>query len=759
MLIRKLFRTMRQYRAQFISMVIMVTLGIGMFVGFNMEWAGIERNTSSFFEKSGFADYRLISETGYSENVFKKVANIKGVEAATRFLSANTDVLEGNGDSLALCITTNFDVSGFVLISGEEYNALDKDGIWISDQYAEKNKIKLGDEVTMLYGNYRIKGKIRGLVKAAERMICVRDETQLMPDFKTYGFAYISPVMYEDVVGFDYYPQINVISNLSKKEITEAVDKALGRTTAILTKDEIVSYAEAEGEIKEGKTMGSILPALFLLIGLLTMVTTMHRLTVKEKTQIGTLKALGFHDSSIIFHYTSYAFMVSVIGAVLGIGMGFGIARYIMDPNGTMGTYLDMPEWDLVFPWFCYVAIAVIIFALTLVGYFSVRKMLHGTAADALRPYMPKKVKALFIEKTKFFHKLSFGSRWNMRDIVRHKSRTAMSLIGIIGCSILIVASLGMRDTMDEFLSMYYDTGLNYSSRIFLSEDASDAEKNSIIEKYHGDYGAAVSVKMDDKTVSLDIYDLSHDSIRFSNEDAQSIKLKDNGAYLCMRLAERFGLKEGDTFKISPFGTDETYELAISGVFRSVSENIVITNRYADKIKIPYAVDSVYTDIQKNDIPVNNIIKSVQSKQMIVDSFETFTDIMDVMIYILVGGALLLGIVVLYNLGTMSYTERYREMATLKVLGFRDKKIGRLLIGQNFILSVIGVIVGIPLGALTLAYLMEALAGEYEMIMVIEAPTYFVSVLLTVGMSLFVSLLVSRKNRKINMVEALKGME
>ena len=385
--------------------------------------------------------------------------------------------------------------------------------------------------------------------------------------------------------------------------------------------------------------------------------------------------------------------------------------------------------------------------------------MLAGTAADALRPYTPKKVKPMLIEKTKFFHNLSFGTRWNMRDIVRHKSRTAMSLIGIIGCTILIIASLGMKDTMNSFLNIYYDNGLNYSSRIFFTETATDEQKREIINKYEGDFGGSVSVQVEGKTVSLDIYDITRDKIRFVNDNDENFTLGDDGAYICMRIAEKFGLKKGDSFSVSPFGTDDVYNLVVAGLFRSVSENVVITDKYAAKTGIPYVIDSVYTDVVKSDIVQSDAIKSVQSKQMIMDSFEVFLSMMDMMVYLLVGGALLLGIIVLYNLGTMSYTERYREMATLKVVGFRDKRIGKLLAEQNLVLSVIGIIIGVPLGALTLSYLLKVLASEYEMKMAISVVSYLITAALTIGMSLLVSLLVARKNKKIDMVEALKGQE
>lgn len=385
--------------------------------------------------------------------------------------------------------------------------------------------------------------------------------------------------------------------------------------------------------------------------------------------------------------------------------------------------------------------------------------MLKGTAADSLRPYTPKKMKPMLIERTKFFHRLPFGTRWNMRDIVRHKARTAMSLLGIVGCTILVLASFGMKDTMNAFLEMYYDNGLNYSSRIFLSESASDDDRKKIIDKYNGDSGGSVSVQLSEKTVSLDIYNISHDKIRIMDENTDEIDIKDDGAYICMRIAEQFGLKKGDSFEVSPFGTDDVYTLKVEGIFRSVSENIIISDKYADSLDIPYKIDSVYTDTEKADIASTDIIKSVQSKQMIMDSFESFLSIMDTMIYLLVGGAMLLGIIVLYNLGAMSYTERYREMATLKVVGFRDRKIGRLLSGQNLALSVLGILIGMPIGALTLSYLLKTLASEYEMKMSIGFSSYLFAALLTIGMSFLVSLMIAMKNRKIDMVEALKGQE
>lgn len=759
MLLRKLWRTMGTYKAQFISMIIMIALGIGIFIGFNIEWYSLEKNTDSFLRETNFADYRIVSESGFSADDVQNVLSVDGVKAASRFISVNADVKERDGDSIALTVTENPDVSSFITVDGDGYDPDSTDGIWVSKKYADANGIAVGDTLTFVYRNAEITGKVCGLIRAGEYLICVRDETQLMPDPDTYSFAYISPAMMKDALGFEFYPQINVISDTEKKDFCERIDSAFGKTMLILSKDENISYSGASGEAEEGKTMSTVLPVMFLLIAVLTMVTTMHRLAAKEKTQIGTLKALGFKNRRILAHYTSYALMIGLIGSALGIALGFGVAYFIMNPSGSMGTYLDMPSWKLSLPWFCWIVLVGIIALLTVIGFLSVRKMLAGCAADSLRPYTPKKVKPLRIEKTAFFHRLGFGIRWNLRDIMRHKSRTLMTLIGIVGCMIIAVGSVGMRDTMNEFLDVYYDGATNYASRIYLSEDATDEERSALCEKYGGDTSASVSVQLEEKALSLDIYKITHDTVRFPSAKKGYTSLENDGAYICMRIADEFDLAAGDTFTVSPYGSDEKYSMKVNGIIQSVSESIVITDEYAESLGIPRTVDSVYTPVQKAEIPSDGAIKSVQSKQAIIDSFDTFTEIMDLMIFVLIFAAVILCTVVLYNLGVMSYAERYREMATLKVVGFKDKKIAKLLISQNLWITFVGVLIGLPGGYLTLSVLMKLLASEYEMRTVIGPLTYAVSIILTFGVSLAVSVMIAAKNKKIDMVEALKGAE
>ena len=756
MLTRKLIRTMWNYRAQFLSMVIMIALGIGVFIGFNMEWYSIEKNIDYAFSQTGFSDYRLINKTGFSEDELNNIISIDGVENATRYLSVNTTVKDSK-NIITLTVTTNKDVSGFMVISGNDYDKNSTDGIWISDQYANKNNIKLGDNLSLVYKSTEFTGKIKGFIKSGEYLIYIPDESQVMPDFNTSGFAYISPAMLKNTLGYEYYPQINVISNLDKKEFSERANSALGKTTLMLSKDETVSYSEAMGESNEGKTMGAILPVLFLAIAILTMITTMHRITSNEKTQIGTLKALGFKDKTIKWHYTSYALMIGIIGSLLGTIIGYGLAYYIMNPNGAMGTYLDMPKWNLYMPWVCIIIIVLINAFLTFVGYLSVRKMLKGSACETLMPYIPKKVKNLKIEKTRLWNKFSFGTKWNLRDIFRHKARSFMTLVGVFGCVLLIVASFGMKDTADAFIDVFYNKAINYETAINISESATNEEALEICSLYNGDWASKSSVQVEDKTLSVEIYNIQNDYVRFVNDEMQFIELSDDGVFVCQRIAKGYNLKVGDSITFSPYGTNNTYIAKIVDVNNSMSESISMTPNYASKIGLEYKINVIYT--QEKDITGSDVVSSTLTKASILKSFDTFMDVMDKMIYLLVVAAVLLGLIVLYNLGVMSYVERYRELATLKVVGFKDKQIGKILISQNLWLTTLGIIIGIPVGIGVLDFLIKALAKEYEMSLCLGPATFIVGIVATLAVSLLVSFLISRKNKKIDMVEALKSAE
>ncbi len=772
-LLKKLLRTAWSYKAQFISMIIMMTLGIGIFLGFNMEWKTIEVDVSNFFEDTKYADFRLYSETGFTKDDLEKIASIDGVDAATRYLSVNLDVKGEDKRALAVDVSENYTVSTFALMSGAEYDETG-DGIWLSDKFAGLNGIGIGDTLTLEFQGMEIEGEVVGLIKSGEHMICVADSNQVMPDFNTFGFACISPAKLNGILkeraglpedaelpdgALDrVFSQINLRSGMEKAELEDAVKEKLGRTLMVVPKGDHAVYKEAMGEATEGKTMGSILPVLFLAIAVLTMVTTMHRIAAKEKTQIGVLKALGFKNRKILLHYSFCGLFIGIAGSALGALLGYFVCKLVMSEDGMMGTYFDMPDWTAATPAFCYPVIAGTVLLLALISFLSIRSQLRGTAADALRPYTPKKMKKTFLERFPFFEKLNFATKWNVRDLARHKNRFAMTLVGIVGCMILLVGGLGMRDTMAGFLDLLDNGVSHYATKVNLVENTDPGRATQLITELDADWESYSGISIGGDTATLDI--VHNEKGRFSviDEDNEPIDLRDDGVYLCLRLADK--AKVGEYIEFSPYGGKDTYRVKVVGYNRSImTESITMTDKLAEELGIEYSVSALYTEKSSDAVPSSELISRKQDKGQLMDSFSSFVQIMDSMVLILVIAAVILGTVVLYNLGVMSYVERSRELATLKVLGFRSRKIGRLLISQNVWLTVIGVVLGLPAGVGVLYWLLTALAPEYELKLMLGPLTYAVSVLLTFGVSLFVGWTVARKNRKIDMVEALKNAE
>lgn len=753
-LFKKLLRTLGKYKAQFISMIIMIALGAGVFLGFNIEWYSIDRNTKKYFENSNYANFRVYSQQGFSSEDIDTIKQIDGVDEATRWLSIKVSVV-GKDANLALNAVENYGISKFYLTSGENYNK-NSNGVWLSDQFAKANNYHLGDEISLQYVGTPATLEIVGLIKSAEYMVCV-DENQVMPKYKDYGFCFVTPTTIENIFGTAFFNQVSLNSNLQKEQLESEINQALNKTLLLLSLDENQSYLAAKGEAEEGQTMGAILPVLFLLIAVLTMITTMHRITKHEKTQIGTLKALGFKDKTILAHYTSFGLIIGAVGCLVGVLIGFGIAAIVINPKGMLSTYFDWPEWKLYTPWFCPIVLLLIVGLLTFISFITVKNILKGMPAETLRPYEPKQIKATKLEKTKMWKNFSFGFKWNYRDTIRNKTRSIVTLIGVIGCVILIVASLGMKDSMALFMQNL-DKSMNYKNKINISETATTEQIEQVKNSYVSDSVAVKTIEFEKEAINLEIYNISHDYIKFFDKNNKELKLADDGVTICLRLADT-GIKVGDIIKFTPYGSKVEYSVRVANINRSaINKSITMTETYANTLGIDFKTTALFTDAD-NINQTLTAISSVQDKDKLIESYTNFLQIMNTMIVILIVAALGLGIVVLYNLGVMSYTERFREFSTLKVVGFKDKQISKLLISQNVWLTVIGTLLGLPAGFGVLYWMVKALAGEYELKVLVHFSSYTIAVLLTFGVSILVGLLISKKNKHINMVDALKDKE
>ncbi len=757
MMFKKFLRTVWNYKAQFVSMILMITIGAGAYFGFNISWYSIDRNLEKYIETSGYADYRLYRSEAFSKEDIEAVKNITGVQNASRVLSEKLNIKASDNILSVFCLE-DYEVSRMTVTKGAQYDE-NKKGMWLSDEFAEKNNIRVGDVIEVSYLGFNIDCEVLGLAKSMEYLVCISDENQLMPNYEKYGFAYISPAKLYEELETEYYPQINIISDLSKDELEDKLRSVLGENIYVTSMEEHVSYRGAINEISDGKILGTVLPIFFLIIAILTMITTMHRITDKERLHIGTLKSMGFTDHEVFKHYMLYGLVSGVLGCICGWAFGFALTRIILTDKGLLSKYLDFPSWELHIPARCFVVCIIIVLLQVLVCYLSLKRMLKGTVAGIFRNSVNKNsIKVAKIEKSRLWKHFSFTIKWNIRDALTHKLRLLMSFIGVLGCTIMLITAFGLKSSTKELIEFIDEDVYNFETRINMASMVNNKRITEFADKYDGDWSAKTYSLVNGENTNIYIYEISHDTVRFVDDKNNAVALKDTGVYVSTNF--KSDIEVGEYIKIKPYDSEKSYKVKVQGFIRPViGKSITMTAKFAESIGYEYDISSVYTNLPQEDIEKEKIVLDVLEKEGIISSYKSFIGILNIMIGILGVCAVLLGMVVLYNLGMMGYIERSRELATLKVIGYKDKEITRILVTQNLWTTVFGIIPGLPLGRKMLEILLSLLSTEYEMKTVISAKDYVLAILITAVVSVLITGFVANKNRYIDMAGAMKDNE
>lgn len=751
MLKRKIIRTLLNYKAQMISMLLMIILGVGIFLGCNIEWYSIKTNRTNYYEDTGYPEYRIYKDS-FSLDELQYVKDFSDVKYATRALTTLGSL--NNNTYLMLNVLEDCQNIKPFYIDGEVYSN-EADGIYLSDLYAKENNIKLNDYLDIEAEGFKIHEPVKGLIKSSEYLICLKDSFQLLPNYKEYAYCYLSPKMITKYLGQAFYNTVYASSKLSTSDFEAKALNALGASITVLSYQDETGYSGSNGEIEEGKTMALLIPTAFILIAVLTMVTTMARISTNERIQMGVLKSLGFKRKKIARHYSLYGLIIGIIGTLIGCVLAYGIAYYIINPKGPMSTYLDFPSWHLYMPWYGVLIVILLPITLGIISYLIVNSELKGTACETLKPKREKAVKASYIEKTKLFSKASFQTKWNIRDMLRHKARTIMSIIGVLFSTVLIFACMGMRDTVIDFKNTLYNENYNFENKLTLNSQISNTKALDLASKYEADYEANVAIKLNNKTVVLSIINNSHNLLGIVDEKENRLELKDGGVYVCRRIKDD-GYKINKEIDFNLYGSKEIISSKVIGVCLSMTEGIYMTENTANELGISYKIQTLYTNL---NAMVDSNVSSITTKTELLSAFNTMMEMMDSMIWILILASAILAVVVLYNLASLGYIEKIREMSTLKVIGFTNKKIAKILVVGTIWITVMGLIIGLPLGAYLLDILLRALAGEYEMNMAFGYLSYIVGIVVPFLVSLVTIYLISKKTKKLDMVSALKERE
>ena len=734
----------------------MAFLGVFVFSGVGGESVGLEVNVDNFYNDTNMADGWIYSN--YINDLFLYQVDCLGATTQMeRQLVVDSIADFKNDPEITLHFVENNTISKFYLIEGKKLDIKDEDGVWLDKSFADAKGLKPGDNITFEFEGYEIEKEIRGIGYSPE-YVYHASASSVIPDFNKIGFAYMSYKAFpEDTVPYNV---LNVKFEGTPENYNDLLSYHMdGYYNSFVERSEHVSVSQFSEEIDQHKMMADIFPVVFILIAMLILLTTMRRIITHQRTQIGILKASGFKNISIILHYVSYGFWLVLAGSILGLIIGPMTLPQLFTPS--MSATYKLPSWDPAWSMnFVYVAALMVVLSLA-VSYYSVKNISDEKPADTIRPKVPKVSSSGFVEKLAIWKRLSFNVRWNWRDAKRNKFRALMTIIGVIGCTALLVCAFGMYDGMNDLKEWEFNQINHYDSKLIIDEDATQAEIDKVADEVNGDklMESAIEIEHDSVKKSGSLTVLNHtDLVTPTDYDWNKVEIGDDEVSISQKMADLLDVGVGDTVKWHIMGSDKWVKTKIDKIHANpTSQGFVMSADKLEDLDLNYSATSIVTEEHVNK--TYDGIKSTNSIKDMTSSWDELTEAMWLLIYILIFFASLLAVVVLYNLGLLSFTEIEREIATLKVLGFKTRALRKLLLTQNLWFTAIGFLVGLPVGYYILAIMWESSGDSFYILPSISLSNFILSAVITFALSILVNLMFSRKIKKLNMVESLKSGE
>ena len=555
----------------------------------------------------------------------------------------------------------------------------------------------------------------------------------------------------------------------------------------VLDRDYIASYVDYGQNAERIGAIGRVFPVLFFLVAALVCLTTMTRMVEEERTQIGTLKALGYSRGNIAAKYILYALISSLLGSLLGLVAGQKFLPWVIIEAYKI-LYPDLPyTLTPLNLQYSVMATAAAVLCTTLAASAACYKELFEVPAELMRPAAPKAGKRVFLERITFIWKrLNFSRKASVRNLIRYKKRFFMTIFGIGGCTALLLLGFGLKDSVSYLGVGQFENIFVYDASISIDTEAEEEKKAELMDTVASDdrvtdgtemLETAVDVEKDGVQKSAYLIVPQDESvlaqyIRLQNrETGESYELTDDGIVISEKLAALLNVSEGDTVTL---GGDDTEH--VEAVVTHITENYFMHYVYMDRELYEELYDKepewnmLFVNLAQTDEAFENQVQedymeldAVLGVTFISGTAETVEDMLDTMnvvILVLVVSAGMLAFIVLYNLNNINISERKRELATLKVLGFFDREVSSYVNRENIMLTVIGTAVGLIMGTALHRYVMTTVETDTLMFgRTIELHSFVYSILLTLVFSIIVNGMQYFKLRKIDMVESLKSVE
>lgn len=552
----------------------------------------------------------------------------------------------------------------------------------------------------------------------------------------------------------------------------------------ILDRNSNEGYVGIIQATKSMENISKVFPIVFFAVAALISLTSMTRMVEEQRTQIGTLKALGYNQFQIINKYILYASLASIIGGIIGMCVGFETLPRIIWMLYMM-MYQMTPNVVISFNW-KYGLLGLILICICIIGatIYSAIRELKETPSALMRPKAPKAGNRVMLERIPFIWKhLNFSHKVTVRNIFRYKKRFLMTIIGIFGCTSLIVTGFGIKDSIKTIVPNQYEKVFSYNMQVSVKDDISeeteqklvaDLRENSQIQKaIETDMTSVTAVNGDnEEDVQVIIPKDNFDGVvnLYDVKSKKTVELQENEICLTDKCAQLLGVKAGDTIKLKD--DNKEIDAKISNIVENYVSHYIYMSKatYENLFGEKYNTNVIFlknvdlTEAEEDELITNLMSKEGVSSATRISSMMGMIDdtlkSLNYVVIILIVSAGLLAFVVLYNLANVNISERIRELATIKVLGFYDKEVYDYVTRETIILTIIGIVLGLFGGYFLNYYLIGTCEiNTLRFCKIIEPISYVYAVIITVVFTMIVNIVTYFALKKIDMIESLKSVE
>lgn len=817
-LLQHIFRKIKGNYKRFISLLCMSFLGVGFFAGIKSVGPDMIKTLDDFYDVHEVYDIEIASTLGLTTEDITELEKINNIDLVVGTYNKDVYLDIDNKEFNLRLMAINDNMNKPYLLEGN----LPKNNneIAVEKSILEDNNLKIGDFITLEEKEYKIVGTIISPIYFSNEK-----PTTTIGNGKINYYAYVV----EDVIKQDVFTNVYITVKDAKEDITnsdnyvEKIDNVINDIESIKESREEERFNELYGEVIKNaeqygikidesefqkatwfvwdrfenssydelisasdnlNKLGDVFPLIFFAIAVLVSLISMMRMVEEDRTENGTLKSLGFNNFHITVKYIVYSLLATIIGGIVGMIVGS-----ILIPNIIWNIYTEL----FYIPKFIYefnsisglIGLLICVVCITGTAIFVSIKNLKDVPATLMRPKAPKSGKKIFLEKFPFiWNRLNFSNKITVRNIFRYRSRVITTIFGIAGCTALILAGFGLKDSLKDVTNYQFNEIMRYDKIIALK---SDKGKNEIIEELetHEFVEDVVEVFMntiqvkhgnEKQKVTLVVAN-NNDELKnvitledINDKNNSDLIPSNNKVIISEKTSKLLNINVGDNLILVDEDNNE-HSIEIEYVIKNYINQYIYLNKetYEDIFK-EYKTNSLMlnmkdmSEIENDNFNENfinkNEVASIVSNSDIEDNVSEILGLIDSIVIILIVAAALLAFVVLYNLSNINISERKREIATLKVLGFYHKEVDRYITRENIILTVIGISIGLCFGSYLSHFIISTCEPDYIMfVRYVDIISYGLSVLITVIFTIIVNVITHYNLKKIDMIESLKNVE